>query len=416
MILKRKSGQTFSMGLNLIVLVLLIFVYVALSGKQTSTIRSGQVGDDAALLIGINAITDQAQAFTEEAAALAAESALSELARRGGMGAEDNCGISNGYSLWNTPEKTLHECAPDAAGSIEFHFKSSLESIMGTLIGPDSEPIDARKRFDIGLSRDNDELSVTATTPQPISIPILRPDRTSAGEAETYLSATTKMPDAISEIKIMQEGAQKILDNCAETANPYECATGEAYKLNIAPGATLKWKAGPCPGDLAPNDARVVQFCVQPDRRMLALKAGQSAWAYSPTLYKFALTVVKKAPLKIINFQANGRPESGKPADRAGMGIAKGQPLAYHGRVSSPGLDGLAVSLCAASGERGAKKDCQAIEPSAWGVDTYPQTQQLSVQGAWQPIIDPPFTLTFEARRKDQSESTAGIDIVPIEG
>jgi len=412
---RSKRGQTFSMGLNIIVAIFLIWVYITLAGKQTTATKQGQVGDSATVLMSMNSATDQAQLFTESAAALAAEQALSELARRGGMGEKDNCGIINGYSLWNTPDKTLAECYPDIASSFATHFQKSFNEILATYTSPSGEWIDARRQFDIGLSKHKEEMILTATSAQPLAIPLKNKKGETLATSTIYVSATTKIPDISSEMSTIRDGAKTILEKCQETSTPYECANDQIYGLNTASGATIKWKAGPCPGDLAPPDTRIVQFCAQSDRKMLTRKTGTGtiSWAYSPTLYKFALTVAKKSPVKIINFQANGVPTSGKPGDKGGMGLLPGQPLSYHGRLSSPGLDGLAVSLCQTE-TAGNKKTCYQIPASQWGVETYPATQQLSVSGAWQPTATPPFSLTFEAERKEQKDATAGIDIVPV--
>lgn len=410
-----KKGQIFSIGLNLAVIVFLVWAYVTLAGRQTSTTKQGQVGDSAAALMSINSITDQAHIFIESAAALAAEQALSELSRRGGMGEKDNCGIVNGYSLWNTPDKALAECYPDPLASFKIHFMKSFNEILATYASPSGEWIDARRQFDIGLSKHKEEMILTATSAQPMAIPIKNKKGETLATATTYLSATTKIPDVAGEMSTIRDGAKTILEKCQETSTPYECANEQIYGLNTAAGATIKWKAGPCPGDLAPPDTRIAQFCAQSDRRMLTRKTGTGtlAWTYSPTLYKFALTVAKKSPVKIINFQANGAPTSGKPGDKGGMGLLTGQPLSYHGRLSSPGLDGLTASLCQTE-IAGNKKTCYQIPLAQWGVETYPATQQLSVSGAWQPTVNPPFTLTLEAERKEQKDMTAGIDIVAI--
>ncbi|MEK6960297.1 MAG: hypothetical protein AABX47_03930 [Nanoarchaeota archaeon] len=414
-IIRSKKGQMFSIGLNLAVIFFLVWAYVALAGRQTATTKQGQVGDSAAVLMSMNSITDQAQLFSESAAALAAEQALLELARRGGMGEKDNCGIVNGYSLWNTPDKTLSECYPDPFASFKTHFVKSFNEILATYASPSGDWIDARRQFDIGLLKHNEEMILTATSAQPLAIPIKNKKGETLATPTIYLSATTKIPDVADELSTIREGAKTILEKCAETSTPYDCATEQVYILNTAPGATIKWKTGPCPGDLAPPDTRIVQFCAQSDRRMLTRKTGtgSTTWAYSPTLYKFALTVVKKSPVKIINFQANGVPTSGKPNDKGGMGLLTGQPLSYHGRLSSPGLDGLTVSLCQTE-TAGNKKTCYQVPPAQWDVETYPATQQLTVSGAWQPTVNPPFTLTLTAERKEQKDITAGIDIVPI--
>ena len=409
-----RQGQAFELLLVVGVLFVLIQGYLLLSQHQTNKTEYGSVGQTARALSASPGMSDDVLLYLHEAATISLHTTLSEIGRRGAMGDTETCGITNGYSLWNTVDKRLDQCVPLIEDVFPSLFLQNLNTHLATYTTPFGKAKDLSRHFDLGFHQTDTALLVTGTTPEPLTLSLTKADGELAMTTRFYPSFRISMPDLSTEISQLKEGAGKIIIACASALSAFECSQQQAYIFNTAPQATLKWKTGPCAGDLAPPDPRIVQFCVEAPRRVLTHGVGGGVSFY-PMLYRFALTIASQTQVKILQFQANNNPPSGSPADKGGISLNPGAQLRYQASVTSPDLDGLFISLCfIARTHPSAHPLCLDTPPAEWNTESFSQRHLVLVSSSMQPPVQPPFTLLLKANRKNQQDVTAGIDVVEL--
>lgn len=426
---KHRKGQTFELLLVVGVLFILIQGYLIIANKKTITTEYGKVGDTAIAIPSSTSIPDDISLYIHEAASLLSYEALGVLGARGGMGKEAVCGIINGYSLWNTIDKSLQSCKPQLSESYFTLFTTSLDPLLSRYQSPEFGNRDLRRHFDLSLTNNPSALMaagtaqastqpqtlLTGTSPEQLKLPLKDSQGRFSMAVSFYPSFIISGPDLVQDENELYHGVEQLLESCSNDPHPFDCASRKVYDINTAPEATLKWKAGPCAGDLAPTDPHTVFFCIQAPRNVLIFRQGKTL--FYPMLYKIALTLQPSTSLHILFFQANGIPISGNPLEKGGLGLDPGSPLPYHARIIAPDLNGLRISLCyAKDSNKNIKPDieppCIGVPDHQWNTESFSTNNIIDINGIVQPPFSPPYTLTLTMERKGQRKASAGIDIV----
>lgn len=404
-----RRGQEFEVWLVIGVIVVLTQGYLILSAKQTPEAINGNVGETSQIIGDLSSGVDEIQLYIGQAALLSQQQAMAEFARRGGMETE-RCGIINGYSLWNTNDKTLTDCIPTPTNSFISLFSTLFPQHLAQYVSHSKKHMSLQHQFDITLTTHNGKTILTGTSPEIIHVPLTDENAKLLAITNVYPSFSISQPPINQEIEELKQGAATILSNCHDAPDPFACSQAQAYTINTKPHQKLLWKTGPCAGDLATPNQRIIQFCVQAPRKVLTAKAGGTLSFY-PMLYKFALTITKYAPLTITAFSANHVPSTGIPTERGGLGISPGAPLSYSGMFTTPELKDLTVNLCFTNQPQ---TICKSVATEQWDLESYVTRNSIIISGIIQPPLPPPFTLTFVIEQGTNKESTAGINVVQV--
>lgn len=365
--------------------------------KQDIGVKDGMVGEKAAGVFEMTGEIDGLQGFVSQSADLAFDFSASELARRGGMGMIDSCGIVNGYSYWNTPTKDLKDCFPPVGENLAGLMNTRLNMILGNLWVENTQPgmrnplpyVDLRRRFDISVIQEGEHNRVIGTTSQPAGVGFDLHGFEKPGLGAFYPSFSVLEPDVLHEFEMLRQGAEEILKTCRMASDARQCARDKSRTFT-----GMNWKAEPCAGDLAPSDERIALFCA----------LGKNQYLKGTPEYRFALHLVPEQPLAIISFFGNNLPVSGKPTEKGGFGLKTGESIAYKGLVKAPNQDGLKLTLCFSP------SNCKEIPTSLWKVSL--DKQSVEVEGTMIPPVSTPFVFSLRAEQNGMIEETAGIDVV----